>query len=286
MQVMSKIHRDFTTFSRPSTFAFKVRRSIYDIGYKAHISLCHSSIGLFSDDYCESPCIVRPCIGSGHWSSSLSTDGRCPAQAAPTAHGAAPPGVSACHDHQDWSLSGDLGSRNLCSTSWQPWPQSLHGPVWHPGNRLAWGALSDWGAWVPGAWTSHKLDWRDTGLVSSDPACDQLPDRLSPLCQMSMKGFHLKSIPKHGPPPAKLNNVRVINVINVALSSLQAPPYLGYQIICGMINLLKETFGRGIVRAAMMPTESATKAESAPIVFKTGPIVCPAWLMWLILFSL
>ena len=42
-----------------------------------------------------------------------------------------------------------------------------------------------------------------------------------------------------------------------------------------MINLLKETFGRCIVRAETMTTESTTKAESAPIVFKTGPIVWP-----------
>ena len=42
-----------------------------------------------------------------------------------------------------------------------------------------------------------------------------------------------------------------------------------------MINLLKETFGRLVVRADTMTTESTTKAESAPIVFKTGPIVWP-----------
>ena len=65
----------------------------------------------------------------------------------------------------------------------------------------------------------------------------------------------------------------VINVIKCA--SCQPPPYLGYLIICRVINLLKETFGRCIVRAGMMTTESATKAESAPIVFKTGPIVWP-----------
>lgn len=66
------------------------------------------------------------------------------------------------------------------------------------------------------------------------------------------------------------------------------PSYPGYLIIRRVINLLKETFGRGIVRAEMMTTESATKAESAPIVFKTGPIVWPglAAVTYIVLLSL
>ena len=80
----------------------------------------------------------------------------------------------------------------------------------------------------------------------------------------------------------------MINVIKCASCQHASPPYLGYLIICRVINLLKETFGRGIVRAEMMTTESATKAESAPIVFKTGPIVWPglAAVTYIVLLSL
>ena len=132
-----------------------------------------------------------------------------------------------------------------------------------------------------GAWTLDQC----TGLERHQPGQRQPVTRpvtsylTPPIISLGChEGFRLQSLSKRGlslPLSAshRAEQSPVINVIKCA--SCQPPPYLGYRIICRVINLLKETFGRCIVRAGMMTTESATKAESAPIVFKTGPIVRP-----------
>lgn len=168
-----------------------------------------------------------------------------------------------------------LESNIVCVLAWSgAWPQSpclCERLGLTQCNRFPWWAMSD-------CWSL------DTGPVpglvrTSDPACDQLPDMTPPIISLGChEGFRLQSLSKRGlslPLSASRHAEQspVINVIKCA--SCQPPPYLGYLIICRVINLLKETFGRRIVRAGMMTTESATKAESAPIVFKTGPIVWP-----------
>ena len=239
---------------------------------------------------------VRPCVSwsdvwSGHRSSQLNTEGDtgrvCSGQGGPCPVSAPlSPGLITLRVSGDWShifsVFAPSGPCPLCE---------------RPGltcNRFPWWAMSD--CWSrAGHWPGHKLAWRGRETSAwSEATSDRWPglwlwwpatwhQGAGHHCSGVMKGSVLKSISIRAPHSCQAQQSPVINVMWCA-SCQPSQPYLGYLMICRVINLLKETFGRGAVRAEMMTTEWLQR-QSLLQLFSKQVLLCGlAWLLWLILF--